>query len=122
MAEWNLEEADAYIELNTVDNEDWFDAEETRKKAFLNVSLRTLKTALDMDEVPDEAVYLFAPILAFTYNDTNKMAQQGVASFSIRGISFTFKDWSKRQIRDFVPDEIYEMVGKPRRQLKDTVM
>lgn len=125
MSAWVIEEADAYIELNTLDNEDYFDADETRRTALLNVAERTIRNKLDFDaeeQVPDEAVYQFAPVLAALFNDTNKMAQQGIASFSIRGISFTFKDWAKRDLSQHIPDSVYDICGKPRRRIKTTLL
>ncbi len=119
---WDIEAADEYIRLNTLDNEDWTDAEEERKTALLNVSDRTLKRVFKDKEIPDEAVYIYANTLASAYNDTMVQAQRGVASFSIRGISFTFKDWMKTDLTDLIPDEVYDMVGVTRRRIQWTVI
>ncbi|QVY62985.1 hypothetical protein [Cytobacillus gottheilii] len=109
---WNLAEALEYIQLNTLDNEDYLDADETRQTALLNVSNRTLERKFSGKTIPDEAVYLFAAVLGAAFNDTNKLQQQGVAAFSISGISFTFKDWAKRPIDHLIPSEVYELVGE----------
>ncbi len=119
---WNIEEADAYITANTLDNEDWLDADETRKTALLNVSDRTLNRVFKEHEIPEEATYIFANVLAFSFNDTMVQAQRGVASFSIRGISFTFKDWMKTDIEKLIPDEVYDLIGVPKRRVKSTIL
>lgn len=122
MNDWNIEEADEYIRFNTLDNEDWFDSDDARKIALLNVADRTLSRKFSGKTIPIEAVYIFANTLSAAYNDTMVQAQRGVASFSIRGITFTFKDWMKHDLESFIPDEVYDMVGAPRRGVKYTVL
>ncbi|MEH6941678.1 hypothetical protein [Bacillus sp. JJ722] len=107
---FDLTEATEYITLNTLDNEDFLDADDTRKTAILNVASRTLTRKFNGYKIPDEAVYLFAAVLASAFNDTNKLQQQGVASFSVKGISFTFKDWAKKGLDELVPDEVVDLV------------
>lgn len=124
---YNILEADEYIRLNTLDNEDYFDSDDTRKTALLNVSSRTLTNKFgylleDGEVIPSEAVYEFASVLAYIFNDTNKLAQQGQASFSIRGISTTFKDWSQRDLSEFIPESVYTILGVSKRSPKWTVM
>lgn len=121
----NITDADAYITANTLDNEDWQSLDDQRKTAFLNVAQRVLGERFpDVDALPDEAVYLFANNLAWAYNDTNKYARQGVASFSVKGISFTFKDVAGRTkvAADFIPDSVFVMLGAPKRQVKRTLL
>lgn len=122
MYEWDLTVADEYIKYNALDTEDWTDAESERKIALLNVSKRTLDRVFKTYEVPNEAYYLFANTLASAYNDTMVQAQRGVASFSLRGISFTFKDWMKKDLTSLIPDEVYDIIGAPRKGVKWTVM
>lgn len=110
MTLWNIEEASQYILLNTLDNEDFTDAEETRKTALLNVASKTLGRKFTDVLIPAEAVYIFAATLASAYNDTNKLQQQGVAGFSVKGISFTFKDWAKRGLDALIPEEAVELI------------
>lgn len=118
MAAWDLTEVTDYIRLNTLDNEDFLEADDDRKTALLNVADRTLRQTFpdldDEDAIPSEAVYLTANRMASAYNDTMKQAQRGVSSFSIDGINFTFMDWAQRDLADFIPDEVYDMLGKPR--------
>ena len=109
--QWNLVEAVDYITLNTLDNEDFLDADDTRKLAVLNVSSRTLSRKFNGYVIPNEAVYLFSAVLAAAYNDTNKLQQQGIASFSVKGIAFTFKDWAKKDIDALIPNEVYDVIG-----------
>ncbi|MGN7387728.1 hypothetical protein [Sporosarcina sp. SAFN-015] len=121
--DWNLTEASEYIRLNTLDNEDFTDADDERKTAILNVAQRTLTRKYSGYTIPNEAVYLFAPVLAAAFNDTNKLQQQGVASFSVRGMSFTFKDWAKKDIDALIPAEVADLIGAPSgRQVKWTVL
>ncbi|SER87411.1 hypothetical protein [Psychrobacillus sp. OK032] len=107
----DIEAATAYIRLNTLDNEDFIDGDVERKTALLNVSDRTLKRKFPGLTIPDEANYLFAATLAGAFNDTNKLAQQGVASFSVKGIAFTFKDWAKKELDAFIPADAIELIG-----------
>src|SRR5690606_22193293 len=109
--DWNLTDATEYVRLNSLDNEDFLDAEDERKTAVLNVAHRTLARKYSGYTITDEAVYLFAPILAAAFNDTNKMQQQGIASFSVKGISFTFKDWAKKDLDALIPPEVADMIG-----------
>lgn len=123
MLAWNLTEATEYIRLNTLDNEDFLDADDDRKVAILNVSKRTLDRKFTGKNIPNEAVYIFAAVLGAAFNDTNKLQQQGVASFSIKGIAFTFKDWAKKDIDSLIPAEVYDIIGVPSgRQVKWTVL
>lgn len=119
---WDLEAADEYIRFHTLDNEDWFEANDDRKTALLNVASETLTARFQrylddpdsgVDEIPDAAVYIFAATLAWAFNDTNKMSLEGVASASIRGMSITFKDWDIRGLFDLIPDSIYPIIGLP---------
>jgi hypothetical protein len=82
---WNLTEANDYIKFNAIDNEDFLDAEDDRKQLLLNVSKRTIDRKFKDIEIPNEAYYLFGAALGAIFNDTNKMAQQGVASFGVSG-------------------------------------
>lgn len=119
---WNIDAADDYIRYHSLDNEDWFDADDDRKNALLNVSSSTLNARFrrylenedfPLTEIPESSVYTFAAVLAWVYNDTNKMAQQGVASMSIRGMAITFKDWAKKDLYAFIPESVYEDIGVP---------
>ncbi len=118
---WNLAEAVDYITLNTLDNEDFIDADDTRKTAVLNVASRTLTNKFPALTIPNEAVYLFGATLAALYNDTNKMSQQGIASFSIRGMSFTFKDWSKKELDGFITQEVLDLISEANDGVKVSV-
>ncbi|CAM3640359.1 hypothetical protein [Mesobacillus zeae] len=110
--EWDLLVATEYIKLNTLDNEDFIDGDDTRKTALLNVASRTLTRKFSGLTIPNEAVYLFGAVLASAYNDTNKLQQQGVAGFSIKGISFTFKDWAKKGLDALVPPEVIDIINE----------
>ncbi len=120
---WDLTEATDYIRLNTLDNEDFIDGDDDLKTRTLNVASRTLTRKYSGYTIPDEAVYLFSAVLAAAFNDTNKLAQQGIASFSVKGLSFTFKDWSKKGLDALIPAEVADIIGAPSgRTVKWTVM
>ncbi|WP_232696173.1 hypothetical protein [Brevibacillus daliensis] len=125
---WDITEATDYVRLNTLDNEDFLDADDERKEATLNVASRTLTRKYNGYKIPNNAVYLFAAVLASAFNDTNKLQQQGVASFSIRGISFTFKDWAKKGLEALITEEVVDLIGEENgvdlslRQAKWTVL
>lgn len=123
MKTWDLAVATDYVRLNSMDYEDFIDSDDSDKTRTLNVALRTLLRKYNGYVIPDEAVYLFSAVLAAAFNDTNKLAQQGIASFSVRGIAFTFKDWAKKGLDDLIPDEVADIIGAPSgRQVKWTVM
>ena len=110
MGEWNLTEASEYVTYNAVDNEDFLAADETNKLRFLNVAQRTLHAKYRGFTIPVEATYLFACALNANFNDTTVMAQRGIAGFSLSGISFTFKDWAKKELGELIPAEVAEMI------------
>lgn len=84
--------ADDYISAHVIDVEDWEDSDESRKQRLLNVASRTITNRFKSYVIPDEAVYEFVPKLAAIFNDTYKMQQYGVQSFSVKGISFSFRN------------------------------
>lgn len=111
MTAWNLVEAREYVTYNAIDNEDFLDADDTAVMRFLNVAQRTLTRRFKSYRVPNEAVYLFAAVLAWSFNDVNKLAQQGQASFSVKGINTTFKDWSRKGLDALVPQEVLDIIA-----------
>lgn len=109
---WNLTEADAYIRLNTLDNEDYIDAEAERQTALLNVASTTLTRKYNAYTIPNEAVYIFATVLGAAFNDTNKLAKQGVSSFNVKGISFSFKNATSKDLASLIPAESIALIGE----------
>lgn len=112
VGEWNLTEATAYCLYNAVDNEDFLASDTIAQVRFLNVSQRTLRRAFKGYVIPIEASYLFACVLNANFNDTTVMAQRGVAGFSVDGISFTFKDWAKKELDDLITDDIRDLIAE----------
>lgn len=110
--DWNLVEVTDYVTYHAVDNEDFLASDDTQKIRFLNVSERTLRRAFKGYAIPNEACYLFACVLNANFNDTTVMAQRGIAGFSIDGISFTFKDWAKKELDDLITDDIRDLVNE----------
>lgn len=110
--DWDLDAADKYVRRNVLDWEDFVELNDEgedgidKKHARLNVANRTLRNVYKGMTIPDEAVYYFAAVLASVYNDTLVQAQRGVASFAVRGISFTFKDWAKKDLEEYITDDI----------------
>jgi hypothetical protein len=107
-----ITDADLYIEQNVIDIEDWQDAEASKKQRILNVADRTLTTKYGDYVIPNEAVYEFAAALSVAYNDTNRLNNQGVASFSITGVaSFNFKDTQSRELASFIPQSTLDLIS-----------
>lgn len=108
----NLIDADSYIEENVIDIEDWQDADDSKKQRILNVAERTLGAKYSDYTIPDNAVYEFANALSIAYNDTNRLNNQGVASFSITGVaSFNFKDTQTRELTSFIPQSTLDLIS-----------
>lgn len=110
--DWDLDVADRYVRRNVLDWEDFVELNDEgedgidKKHARLNVAYRTLRNVYSGYTIPDEAVYYFAAVLSSVFNDTLVQAQRGVASFAVRGISFTFKDWAKKDLDEYITDDI----------------
>jgi hypothetical protein len=108
----NVTEANSYIEASVIDIEDWQDADESKKQRILNVGSRVLLAKFPKYVIPDEAVYEYAASLATAFNDTNKLNNQGVASFSITGVaSFNFKDTQSRELTAFIPRTALDLIS-----------
>ena len=116
MHDWDLDAADVYVRRTVLAWEDFVALNEEgeegidKKHARLNVAYRTLRNAFRGKKIPDEATYYFAAVLASVYNDTLVQAQRGVASFAVRGISFTFKDWAKKDLDEYITDDIANII------------
>jgi hypothetical protein len=103
--------ATAYINTNVIDTEDWVDADDDKKQRLLNVADKTLQKRYGNFTIPDNAVYDFAAVLAVAFNDTNKLQQQGVAQFAIKGIAFTFKNTPVKELDAFIPQSTLDIIG-----------
>lgn len=108
--DWNLDEVSEYVTYHAVDNEDFLASDDVAKIRFLNVAERTLRRDFKGYAIPDEATYLFACVLNANFNDTTVMAQRGIAGFSVDGISFTFKDWAKKELDELISEDIRDLV------------
>jgi hypothetical protein len=109
----NITDANTYIASNCIETEDWNDSLLEKKQRLLNVSGRTLTMKYPGYIIPDNAVYEFANTLATQFNDTLKMQHQGVASFAVTGVaSFTFKDWTEKEIDDLIPKICRQLIGQ----------
>ncbi|QNK54561.1 hypothetical protein [Paenibacillus sp. PAMC21692] len=122
--------ADTYINANCIDIEDWTDSDEAKKQRILNVADRKLTTKYAQYTIPDTAVYEYANELATAFNDTNRLQQQGVASFGLTGVAnFTFKDWAKSGLDAWISDTVLDLISEAnggvklsRRETKWTVL
>jgi hypothetical protein len=104
-------DADSYIETNVIVVEDWTDCDEAKKQRLLNVALSTLNRVYPNYMIPDNAVYEYAAVLATAFNDTNVQRQNGVKTFQVAGISFTF-DGGKDSVESLVPSTAKALIGK----------
>ena len=108
----NITDADSYVKLHVIDVEDWFDSDDNRKQRLLNVASTVLNKRFSKYKIPDVAVYDFAAVLSIVYNDTNKLAQQGVKQFSIRGIAFTFNGGKAKELVDLIPQSTLDLISE----------
>jgi hypothetical protein len=107
----NITDANTYIEANVIDIEDWRDADDAKKQRILNVAQTTLQRRFPQYTIPDEAVYEFAAVLAVVFNDTNRLKQHGIDSFTIDGVgSFKFRGGSA-DIESFIPKTALAIIG-----------
>jgi hypothetical protein len=111
-----IADATAYIALNCIDVDDWNDAEDAKKLRIVNVASRTLSSRYPTYTIPDDAVYEFANVLATVFNDTNRLQQQGVLSFTLQGTaSFNFKDAGVTQpggdLTKFIPQTALDLIS-----------
>lgn len=112
----NVTLADHYITANCADIEDWTDADTAKKQRMLNVAERTLNRAYAKYTVPEAAVYEFANVLTIAFNDTNRMARQGLTGFSVNDVaSFDFKDayvtGPDADLRKLIPQAALDIIG-----------
>lgn len=108
----NITEADAYIAEWVIVTEDWDDADEASKTRLLNVASRTLTTRFPKYTIPDVAAYETAAAFATAFKDTNKLAIQGVQSFSLSGVaSFNFRDGA-HELADLIPQTALDIIGE----------
>jgi hypothetical protein len=108
----NITDADTYIQANVIDIEDWLDADNAKKQRILNVAESVLTRKYPDYTIPDDAVYEYAAALAIAFNDTNRLNNHGIASFSITGVgSFNFKDTQRRDLDAFIPKRSLEIIG-----------
>lgn len=106
-------DADAYIETNVIDIEDWQGADDAKKQRILNVSEQVLTRRYPDYIIPANASFEYAAALAVAFNDTNRMNNQGIAGFSITGVgSFNFKDTLKRDLESFIPKTTLDLIGE----------
>ena len=106
-------DATAYINGNVIDADDWLEADEAKKQRILNVAADTLTRRFPSYIIPDNAVYEFCAALAVAFNDTNKLAKQGIKSFTIDGVgSFTFKNGIPSDLTLLIPQKSYDLIGE----------
>ncbi|QWI73298.1 hypothetical protein ER45_030565 (plasmid) [Bacillus mycoides] len=122
----DIEAATAHIDEYVISNEDWHDADEAKKNRLLNAAGRTLSNKFKGATIPDNAIYEFSAYLAIVHNDTNRMQQQGIASFSITGVgSFTFKENNVssaigQPLSELIPDSVFELIEAENEDLQLT--
>jgi maltoporin len=108
----NITDAIEYIETNVIDIEDFTEADEAKQLRILNVAQSTLTTKFSSYTIPDASVYEYANELAIAFNDTNRLNNQGVASYSITGVaSYNFKETMKRDLDAFIPKKSLDLIN-----------
>ncbi|GIP55252.1 hypothetical protein [Paenibacillus vini] len=112
----NVTLADHYITANCADIEDWTEADAAKRQRMLNVAERTLIRTYPKYTVPDAAVYEFANVLTIAFNDTNRLARQGITGFSVTGVAnFDFKDayitGPDADLRKLIPQTAIDLIG-----------
>lgn len=108
----SITDANTYINGNVIEAEDWLEADDAKKQRILNVAQDTLVRRFPSYTIPDNAVYEFCAALAVAFNDTNKLAKQGIKSFSIDGVgSFSFKDGIPSDLTTLIPQKSYDLIG-----------
>lgn len=110
--QWDLDAADEFIRFNWLDTDDWFAADTTRKTTLCNVAWRVLTRKFLEYEIPNEAVYLFAAVLASARNNVFKAAQ-GVESIDVGDTRVVLKETSKTELDDLIPRMVYDLIGVP---------
>lgn len=110
IGDWTMGQVIEYVTYHAIDNEDFLDNTTTNQVRFLNISRRTLARAFPGYTIPREAEYLFACVLNANYSDTTVFDKRGVASFSVEGISFTFKDWDKKDLSDLITKDVSDLI------------
>lgn len=106
-----IHDADAYILTQCLDVEDWESSDEQRKTRLLNVSNRVLTNHYSKYVIPDNAVYEFANVLSVKFNDTNKMAQNGVIGFTVSGMNFQFST-PEKELRKMVTQTVLDLISE----------
>lgn len=112
----SLDEAKAYIAANCIDIEDWEGADEAKKQRIVTVAARDLARFYSQYTIPDAAVYEFANVLATVFGDMARLAQQGIVSNSVSGVtSTTFLDSAVNvpggSTRKYVPQTALDLIG-----------
>lgn len=114
----SLQACNDYIEQFCLDIIDWQIVEDDRRQRYLNVANRTLADMFENLIIPDEAVYETANAFSITFNDTNRLQQHGIDTFSIVGLgSFEFRkptvhNQGNLNLKDYVPKIAVDMINK----------
>lgn len=106
-----IADADIYIRANCLDVEDWIDSDSDRKTRMLNVAARTLTNKFSTLTIPDNAVYEFSNVLSVKFNDTNKLAQNGIKGFSVAGMAFQFGGDIPTDLSKMIPQPVLDLIG-----------
>lgn len=104
-------QGDAYVGSFVADPEEYLSLESASKQRYCNIANRTLSSKFGSYVIPADAVYDFASVLATTFSDQNKLAQQGVSQFSLSGsVGISFKN-GKQELADLVPRHVAELIS-----------
>lgn len=110
-------EAKLYIQQYCIDAEEWENSTEDQQKRCLSVAERTLMSRYPRHKIPPEAVFEFACTLSVMFNDTNKLARQGVNQFALQGVvSYNFSAKSignmSMNYAKYIPAIAVQLIGE----------
>lgn len=111
MFPFDAPQGDNYVSNYVTDPEEYLSLDDANKRRYCNIASRTLQSKYAGYAVPNEAVYDFAAVLATTFSDQNKLAQQGVTQFSLSGsIGISFRN-GKQELAALVPDHVADIIS-----------
>lgn len=109
----SLAAANEYVKTYALNIEDWNEADDDTKFRYMNIAEKTLKRKYPNYTIPSNAIYEFASTLLLTFNDTNKLSQQGIASFSLQGVvTYTFDGKTRKPLSEMITEEVFELINE----------
>jgi len=105
-------DADEYVRLQCIDNEDWFAADEVKKHALLQTAEQILLRKYNDYSVPDSAIYVYANELAIAFNDVNRHRLHGIQAYTLNGVAeVSFRDLPKTGLDALITDKVMGLIS-----------